>query len=312
MGDMTNRDSSNHPAPPIGPLGANQPAPPVGPLAAAHERHDRLLVAAYASDDLDGAARTAAAELVAGCSVCADLATDLRTLARATHDLPPARRPRDFFLTPADAERLRPRGLRRLLAAFAAPTLPIRPLAAGLTTLGVAGLLLASLPGILPLGGAASSPMLNAVGDSVAPGEPTGAAPPAAPSAAPSAEPEPAAEGEHSRDTSGGSDDITPGSGSGGTPSGGPDTAGGETPEDGGGTDDGVPGSGGTDDGVPGSGGTDDGVRADSDDDGAQGELLSIADEGAPSVLVVVSGSFLIVGLGLFALRWAGRRLGSG
>lgn len=162
--------ADHRPSPAIGPLGANQPAPPVGPLATAHERHDRLLVAAYASDDLDGAARTAAAELVAGCSVCADLATDLRTLARATHDLPPARRPRDFFLTPADAERLRPRGLRRLLAAFAAPTLPIRPLAAGLTTLGVAGLLLASLPGILPLGGAASSPMLESVGQSAGDG----------------------------------------------------------------------------------------------------------------------------------------------
>ena len=162
--------ADHRPSPPVGPLGANQPNPPVGPLAAAHERHDLLLVAAYASDDLDGAARTAAEELVAGCSGCADLATDLRALARATHDLPPARRPRDFFLTPADAERLRPRGLRRLLAAFAAPTLPIRPLATGLTTLGVAGLLLASLPGILPLGGAASGPMLESVGQSAGDG----------------------------------------------------------------------------------------------------------------------------------------------
>ena len=137
----------------------HRPTPPIGPLAAAHERHDLLLVAAWASDDLDGAARRAADELVAGCSGCADLAADLRALARATHDLPPADRPRDYFLTTADAERLRPRGLRRLLAAFAAPTAPIRPLATGLTTLGVAGLLLAALPGILPLGGAASMPL---------------------------------------------------------------------------------------------------------------------------------------------------------
>jgi len=290
MNDMTQRDSSNQPSPPVGPLGANQPNPPVGPLAAAHERHDLLLVAAYASDDLDGAARTAAEELVAGCSGCADLATDLRALARATHDLPPARRPRDFFLTPADAERLRPRGLRRLLAAFAAPTLPIRPLATGLTTLGVAGLLLASLPGILPLGGAASGPVLAPIGDSASPVGPSGAPAPAAPSA----EPGPAAEGEQGRDTSGDSDDVTSGSGSDGTPSGGPDTAGGEAPENGGVTDDG-------------------GVRTDSDNDGAEEfELYSLADEGAPSALVVVSGSLLIVGLGLFALRWAGRRLGSG
>ena len=143
-----------------------RPSPPIGPLAAAHERHDLQLVAAWASDDLDGAARRAADELVAGCSGCADLAADLRALARATHDLPPADRPRDFFLAPADAERLRPRGLRRLLAAFAAPRAPIRPLATGLTTLGVAGLLLAALPGILPFGGAASMPALEPIGQS--------------------------------------------------------------------------------------------------------------------------------------------------
>ena len=282
--------ADHRPIPPIGPLGANQPRPPVGPLAAAHERHDLLLVAAYASDDLDGAARTVAEELVAGCSGCTDLATDLRALERATHELPPVRRPRDFFVTAADAERLRPRGLRRLLAALAAPTLPIRPLATGLTTLGVAGLLLASLPGILPLGGAASGPVLAPIGDSTSPLGSTGAPPPAAPSE----EPGPAAEGEQGRDTSGDSDNFTSGSGSGGTPSGGPDTAVGEAPGQGGATDDG-------------------GVRTDSDNDGAGGfELFSLADDGAPSALVVVSGSLLIVGLGLFALRWAGRRLGSG
>jgi hypothetical protein len=269
MDDMTQRDSSN------------QPTPPIGPLAAAHERHDLLLVAAWASDDLDGAARTAADELVAGCSGCADLATDLRALARATHDLPPARRPRDFFLTPADAERLRPRGLRRLLAAFAAPTAPIRPLATGLTTLGVAGLLLAALPGILPFGGAASMPLAT-VGDSVTPEQAEGEPPAAAPSSAP----EPGTGVQQGRDTSGDSDGF--GSGSGGDPSGGTDSAaGGEAPEDG-------------------------GVRLDSDDDAPGFEPLALADDGGPSVLAVLSGSFLIVGLGLFALRRTGRRLGSG
>ncbi|HEU0235937.1 MAG TPA: hypothetical protein VFR14_05795, partial [Candidatus Limnocylindrales bacterium] len=221
---------------------------------------------------------TAADELVAGCSACADLAADLRALARATHDLPPADRPRDFFLTPADAERLRPRGLRRLLAAFAAPTAPIRPLATGLTTLGVAGLLLAALPGILPIGGAASMP-LAAVGDSVAPQEAEGEPPAAAPSSAP----EPGTGASQGRDTSGSSDDYT--SGSGGTPTG-------ENSGEG--------------------GSTDGGVRLDSDDDAPGFDLLALADDGGPSVLIVLSGSFLIVGLGLFALRWTGRRLGSG
>jgi hypothetical protein len=141
----------------VGPLARttpDQPAPPIGPLAAAHPTHDLLLVAAWASDDLDGAARTAAGELIGGCSACAVLASDLRALAVATRSLPPARRPRDFALSRADAERLRPHGLRRLLAALAAPRSVSRPLAASLTTLGVAGLLLASLPGILPFGAA--------------------------------------------------------------------------------------------------------------------------------------------------------------
>ena len=245
---------ADRPTPPIGPLAGrtDQPAPPIGPLATAHPTHDLLLVAAYASDDIDGAARTVAAELVGSCAECAALATDLRALAAATRALPPAHRPRDFALSPADAERLRPRGLRRLLAALAAPRSLARPLAAGLTTLGVAGLLLASLPGVMSLGSGAMGGS-EAVSDGVplAPLEGEGAA-------APSAAPGYALDGEE-RDT---------------------DTAGSPT-------------------------------RADSGDPGTPSTEAAVGDSG-PSMLVVVSGSLLIVGLGLFALRWTGRRLGSG
>ncbi|HEV8490587.1 MAG TPA: hypothetical protein VGQ58_12455, partial [Candidatus Limnocylindrales bacterium] len=92
--------------------------------------------------------------LVAACRDCATLATDLRAIARATAEVPPARRPRDFFIRPADADRLRPRGLRRIAAAFSgSPIRLARPLAGGLMMVGFAGLLVASLPG---LGGSAA------------------------------------------------------------------------------------------------------------------------------------------------------------
>lgn len=231
----------------------DQLVPPIGPLATAHPTHDLLLVAAWASDDLDGAARTAAAELVTGCAECATLATDLRALAAATRALPPARRPRDFALSPADAARLSPRGLRRFLAALAAPRSLSRPLAAGLTTLGVAGLLLAALPGILPVGmGGAAAPEAPKGGQAVEPLDGDSAA---TPSPAPGY-----SFGVEDRDTTG--------------------NEGGPTRSD-------VDG--------PGTPPIEDAV-------GASG----------PSIFVVLSGSFLIAGLGLFALRWTGRRLGSG
>jgi hypothetical protein len=231
----------------------DQPAPPIGPLAVAHPTHDLLLVAAWASDDLDGAARAAATELVDGCSACAALASDLRALAIATRSLPPARRPRDFGLSPADAERLRPHGLRRFLAALAAPRSFSRPLAASLTTLGVAGLLLASLPGVLPFG-VAGAPGAARGNDNeqVAPLDGDVGAP--APSGAPGL-----SFGDD-RDTAGGDAD-------------------------------------------PAQGGD--------DGHGAPAIDAAVGDSG-PSVLVVLSGPLLIVGLGLFALRWTGRRLGSG
>ncbi len=124
-----------------------------------HADHDVLLVAALAAGDTSPAEREIAEAQLRACPECAALAADLTSIARATAALPPAQRPRDFFLTPADARRLRPTGWRRLLGWLAAPSSLARPLAASFTTLGVAGLLLAGLSGLsLSFGSAGAAP----------------------------------------------------------------------------------------------------------------------------------------------------------
>src|SRR2546428_10332086 len=94
-------------------MAVQQPSP--------HSEHDVLLVAAAASGDLDGPELNRALDQTQTCAECADLLSDLRAIASATAALPAARRTRDFRLTEADAARLRPRGWRRLVRAFAEP-----------------------------------------------------------------------------------------------------------------------------------------------------------------------------------------------
>jgi hypothetical protein len=123
-------------------------------VADRHEAHDLLLVAAFAAGDLEVGDLALAEALVGACDQCATLAADLRAISRATAEIPVPRRPRDFFVRPDDAERLRPNRLRRLAAAIAGPRAQLaRPFAGGLMMIGFAGLLVASLPG---LGGPAS------------------------------------------------------------------------------------------------------------------------------------------------------------
>jgi hypothetical protein len=113
-----------------------------------HDRHDPMLVAALAADDLAGTDRDQAIALTRGCADCATLHEDLRALARATASAPPpiATRPRDFRLTPADAAHLRPSGWRRLVAAASSSrTIFSRPLGAGLATIGLVGLLIGNV-----------------------------------------------------------------------------------------------------------------------------------------------------------------------
>ena len=121
------------------------PAPPTG----AHPNHDRLLISAHAAGDLAGRDLATADALLAACEDCRTLHADLRAIASATRDLPaPASASaRDFRIPPERAAVLVRGGFwRRLLRPFGRPGGASRPLAMAFTTLGVAGLLLASLP----------------------------------------------------------------------------------------------------------------------------------------------------------------------
>ena len=145
-----------------------------------HDRHDPLLVAALAAGDLAATDRVHATHLIQTCGECATLHDDLIAIARATASVPPpiATRSRDFRLSPEQAKRLRPSGWRRVMGALAGPRLAFaKPLGIGLTTIGLAGLLLGNIS--LSFGSAASAPMSAATGAS------GGAANEAAASAAP-------------------------------------------------------------------------------------------------------------------------------
>ena len=117
---------------------------------ATHARHDRLHVA----QSLDrGAPRSPMLEL---CVRCAALYADLVAVAAAVSLSAVPSRPRDFRLSASDARRLE-RGRWRswwAMVGSAGDSL-IRPIAIGLTTLGLAGLLLSAGQTLLPSVGAA-------------------------------------------------------------------------------------------------------------------------------------------------------------
>jgi hypothetical protein len=126
---------------------------------ASHSEHDLLLIAAFSAGDLGAGDREGAALLASTCADCALLEADLRAIATATAALPKPVRRRDFTLGPEDAARLRGLGWRGFVRTLAGPrSAALKPLATGLTTLGIAGLLLAALPAI-QLGGSAGSPI---------------------------------------------------------------------------------------------------------------------------------------------------------
>ena len=129
---------------------------------AAHAAHDLTKIAALAAraSDLDEKAAAAARLQVAECTACAELLADLVTLQTALPTTSAPARPRDFRLTPADAARLHETGWRRFLGFFGSARDSFsRPLAIGFTTLGLAGLLVATIPNVyMGAGGAASAP----------------------------------------------------------------------------------------------------------------------------------------------------------
>lgn len=233
-------------------------------MADAHATHDLLAVAEAA--DRGGRLPTD----LAACPDCRALLADLVAIAAAVPTAALPTRPRAYILTATDAARLHRGGWRRWLGAIGSSRDAVtRPLALGFTTLGLAGLLFATIPGTLS--GDAASP-------ASAP-ESVGAGPSAvgAPSAAPVV----------------GAPDVV------GSLQG---TAGPEATK--------------SDDGGVFTGGDLGEGRATDGQNGAelQGpDGLSIRDDvSGMSVLAVTAGTLLIVGLGLFALRWSVRRFGNG
>jgi hypothetical protein len=126
---------------------------------AAHAQHDLDLIAGHAVGDLTDTQRVRAEALLQSCASCAELRRDLVAIASATRSLPPQTAPRDFRLTASQAARLRRGGwLKSLLRPFAAPRSGVRPMAAALTSLGLAGLLVSTvLPSMVLFGSAGAA-----------------------------------------------------------------------------------------------------------------------------------------------------------
>jgi hypothetical protein len=135
-------------------------------LSTDHSNHDVDLIAGVAAGDLPSTQAIVARRLVASCADCSRLQADLVSIAAAVRALParPSAAPRDYRLSADQARRLgRGSVWRRLLRPFAATRSGIRPLAASLTSLGLAGVLVAAL---LP---ALGSPALSGVTRNAAP-----------------------------------------------------------------------------------------------------------------------------------------------
>lgn len=112
------------------------------PDASDHARHDAILIAGHAAGDLSDADHARAEALLAGCTACGELRRDLVAIAAATRSVPPpAALNRDLRLAPEQADRLRKGSwLRGLLRPFASASSPIRPMATAFTSLGLVGL----------------------------------------------------------------------------------------------------------------------------------------------------------------------------
>lgn len=121
--------------------------------ALGHAGHDPMHVAAA----LDRGARLT--PLLQACLRCAALYADLLTVAGALPLTAAPARSRDFRLSAHDAIRLRPGRWRGWWSAFGtARDAVTRPLAVGLTTVGLAGLLLTAVPTFLPIAGSGAAP----------------------------------------------------------------------------------------------------------------------------------------------------------
>ncbi len=120
-----------------------------------HVAHDALLVAASLDADLTTDERRTVDDWIATCTDCADLRADLLAIAEAHRTLPTPSRPRDLQLTERDAARLRGGRWRDVIGWIGGARDGItRPLATGLTTLGLVGVLVTGGPALLAASGA--------------------------------------------------------------------------------------------------------------------------------------------------------------
>ena len=111
-----------------------------------HARHDRYAIA----DALGGGALPST---LLACPACRTLHGDLLTLQLAVRAAWAPRRPRDLRLTTADAIRLQQRRWRRPIGSVGTQRDALtRPLALSFTGLGLAGLLLTTVPAGLSMG----------------------------------------------------------------------------------------------------------------------------------------------------------------
>ncbi|HEX2626928.1 MAG TPA: hypothetical protein VHL56_08495 [Candidatus Limnocylindrales bacterium] len=110
-----------------------------------HARHDLDLVAGLASDDLTAAEQLRARAQVHDCTQCAAVRDDLLAIMAATRSLPAQPAPHDFRLTPEQAATLRRTSwVSRMLGPIAGARSIARPLAATFTTLGLVGVVVAA------------------------------------------------------------------------------------------------------------------------------------------------------------------------
>jgi anti-sigma factor RsiW len=141
-----------------------------------HPTHDPALIAASVDDVLTVDERRTVDTWLAACSACSELRADLVAIAAANKTLPTPARPRDYRLTEQDVARVGQARWKQLLAWIGGSRDGVtRPLAAGLMTLGLVGILISGAPS-LSFGSSAGAAPAAAPTDA--------AAPAAAPSAA--------------------------------------------------------------------------------------------------------------------------------
>jgi hypothetical protein len=240
---------------------------------ASHAAHDLALMAALQDRDSAAALRPAELEMARAqldaCAECAALHHDLGQLVGGLRTSITPSRPRDFRLTAADAKRLQPGGLRGFLRTIGSARDGLsRPLAIGLTTLGLVGVLVGTIPGGMSLGGATAGED-SAVGQQAAPAPSAAADAPAAGEAVPNRTNTLEMATDEPVDTMQADGYVFNGS---------------------------------------------EGFATDGDQRQAAqatAEEASLRDDpSGVSAMVVIGGTMLIIGLGLFALRWSARRLG--